>query len=46
MAKKVKATKKRADKYAGKLHIIGSLDGVLKASLPKKKAPKKGKASD
>ena len=42
MAKKAKkkaakkAAKKRASKYEGKLAIIGTLDDVLKVSIPKK----------
>lgn len=36
-AKKVKKkpAKKRASKYEGKLKIIGTLDDVLKVSIPK-----------
>ncbi len=33
---KKKPTKKRASKYDNKLKIIGTLDGVLKVSIPKK----------
>ena len=37
-AKKKVKTKKRAKKYDGKLAIIGTLDEVLKVSVPKKTA--------
>jgi len=37
---KKKKSKERPDKYEEKLHIIGSLEDVLKVSVPKKKEKK------
>ena len=37
---KEKSKKERADKYEDKLHIDGTLDDVLKASVTKKKKEK------